>query len=95
MHGAECVGPCTIHMATLSESRDILCLDPLSQASHMYVIKSVSKKSFDMDYLMSMWSCKYSHVVSCSHLTKTPYVEISIKGITILVANKFISLSIC
>lgn len=61
----------------------------------MYVIKSVLRKFFDMDYFMFMWSCKYSYVVFCFYLIKIFYMEISIKGIIILVVNKFISFSIC
>lgn len=50
---------------------------------------------FEMDYLLCMWSCKYSYVVSSFYLTINYCIEMSIKGVIILVADKFTSLSIC
>lgn len=48
-----------------------------------------------MDYLTFMWTCKYSYVVSCFHLTKMYCVETSIKGLIIVVADKLNSLTVC
>lgn len=69
---------------------------PVSYAScHVYVIESVPRKSFYLCHLMSMWGCKYSHGVSCFHLTKICYMQMSIRGVIILVADEFTRLGIC
>lgn len=93
MHGAEGAGP--YMMLFPSESRDVLCLWSCLIGKLSYVIRSVSMNCFEMDYLLCMWSCKYSYVVSSFYLTINYCIEMSIKGVIILVADKFTSLSIC
>lgn len=93
--GAEGAGPCVTHELSLSDSRDVLMSLVLS---HMQVFICVWSRVYHESLFTGTISClcgAASHVASCFQLTKINCMQISIKGVIILIADKFTSLSIC
>lgn len=71
-------------------------ISPLSCAScHMYVCGQMYQRSSLCELSHVCVGFKNSHATSSSYLKKNLCIEVSIKVVIILVANKFISFGMC
>lgn len=82
-----------VHIPHMCFTWDVLCLWSSLICKFLCIFdQHLSRKSLYINCLMPASDCKYGHAVSSFHLTKMHCMEISIKGVIILVATKFTSL---